>query len=369
MRTVAIAGEVIVMRILDLGGTLDRKKAREALGDMATAKTVQPTRAAPEYVSFAAPIPLDLSSLKLDLRCESDGPVTLSARLYEVGSLALMLRFPARVEKLADLGRISGAALTSKGQPVQRGTAVLDAIKPRLKSAYDEVFDVPTEAETYTAFCLTDVPGGAARLMQEERAQIAGLLVSEPNPERLSEMEIADTLRNWASYYRDDLVVADWDAGLVVEPGGQYEDILYIFEVANLQLLELRKYDEYLDKTLDRSYDEYERIFKGLPLSTRRARDMVRELSEVRMDMAEVTDEIANTAKFFGDWYAATVYMGLANRLHIGDYHKTVEEKLATLNDLFQSVLAETDRRQNVILELMIVLLIVFEVVMAFFRH
>jgi len=141
-----------------------------------------------------------------------------------------------------------------------------------------------------------------------------------------------------------------------------------VFAVANLQLLMLRKYDKYLDMTLDRGYADFERLHKHLPLFFGRLREMVRELAEVRMDMAKVTDELENTAKFFGDWYVARVYMGLALRLHLGDYEKSVDGKLETLNDLYQSVLAETQTRQNLVLEWAIVLLIVFEVIMAFWR-
>jgi uncharacterized Rmd1/YagE family protein len=96
---------------------------------------------------------------------------------------------------------------------------------------------------------------------------------------------------------------------------------------------------------------------------------MVRELSAVRMDLAKVTDEVANTAKFFGDWYIARVYIGLAGKLHIADYHKVVEEKLATLNDLYQSVLSEIDRRQNLLLEITVVVLIAVELAAAFWNH
>ncbi len=95
---------------------------------------------------------------------------------------------------------------------------------------------------------------------------------------------------------------------------------------------------------------------------------MVRELAEVRMDMAKTTDELENTAKFFGDWYVARVYMGMAQRLHLGDYEKSVDEKLETLNTLYQSVLSETQTRQNLVLEWAIVILILLEVVMAFVR-
>jgi hypothetical protein len=366
------AGEIIFHRVFDLGGTLNMVKARAILGPMVESGAVQATRAIPEYVSFAAPIPLNLSRFELDLKSEQGQPLMLSARLYEVGALALMLRMPVSGQELSELARHLGTECRMKGEPARRVQVfqtVADAVQPLLKPAFEEVFDVPVEAEYYTSFCLTEVSGGAELAFRDARAQIAGLLIGEPTPERLSHWEVEEALESWHSYYRDDLVITDWDAAFVIEPTGQYEDLLYTFEVANLQLLALRKYDLYLDRILERGYDEYERLSKGPPISTGRAREMVRELSEVRMDLAEVTDEVTNTAKFFGDWYVARVYMGLAGKLHINDYHRLVEEKLATLNDLYQSVLSEIDRRQNLVLEVMIVLLIIFEVVMALVRH
>jgi hypothetical protein len=367
-----VVGEVIYQRVFDLGGTLNMPKVREILGEMAVVGAVLPSRAVPEYVSFAAPIPLNLSSLGMDLKTEQGASVNLSARLYEVGALGVMLRFPIKAENLLELAGMHNANVNMRGELVRRAqvfAAVIDAIKPKVHPAHDEVFDVPVEAESYTAYCLTEVPGGAQNAFRDERAQIAALLTGEPHPDRLSAMEIEDTLKNWSTYYKDDILVADWDAAFLVEPAAQYEDALYIFEVANMQLLALRKYDLYLDQTLERGYEEFERLSKGPPIYTGRTREMVRDLNEVRMDLAKVTDEVANTAKFFGDWYAAKVYLGLAVRLHINDYHKTVEEKLATLNDLYHSVLAEMTTRQNLVLETMIVLLIIFEVAMAFFRH
>lgn len=367
----AIAGEVVLQRVFDLGGTLHMQKARQILGPMAEFNAVQPVRAAPEYVSFAAPIPLNLASLDLRVSTGNNTPVVLSARLYEVGALAIMIRLSVKAENLNDLAGFASMPLFLNGKHEKRShifAKVVDAIRPAVVSAFDEVFDVPVDAENFTAYCLKEVSGGAEYIFSAERAQIAGLLIGEPHPEKLAPSEVEDTLRNWHSYYREDLVVADWDAAFVVEPSGQYEDLLYIFEVANLQLLALRKYDIYLDATLDRGYEEFERLSKGPPIFTGRARAMVRELSSIRMDLAKVTDEVANTAKFFGDWHIARVYMGLAEKLHIGDYHKIVEEKLATLNELYQSVLAEIDRRQNLALEVMILVLIIFEVGMAIWR-
>jgi len=367
-----LTGEVVFMRVFDLGGTLDMQAVRRGLGDMAVMSRVQPSRAVPEYMSFAAPIPVNLTALNLELTNEEGKPVAISARIYEVGALAIMLRMPIRGERVSDLSRYGHMPLYSKGKVIKRSqfsAEILETLKPRLHPAMVDVFDTPVDSEPYTAYVLTEAPDGAETVFREQRAQVAGLLIGEAFPEKLSTMEIDETLENWTSYYREDLVAADWDAALMIEPSGQYEDILYIFEVANLQLLGLRKYDAYLDSTLDRFYAEYNRLSKGPPVGTSGARDMVRDLGEVRMDLANVTDELANTAKFFGDWYGARVYLGLAGKLHINDYQKVVEEKLATLNELYHSVLSEIERRQSLVLEITVIILIVIEVALALFQH
>jgi uncharacterized Rmd1/YagE family protein len=73
-------------------------------------------------------------------------------------------------------------------------------------------------------------------------------------------------------------------------------------------------------------------------------------------------------SKFFGDYYLARVFLGLSKRLHLHDYRRTVEEKLHTLNGLYRTIVDFLESRQNLFLEWAIVLLIVFEIVMAFLR-
>ena len=49
------------------------------------------------------------------------------------------------------------------------------------------------------------------------------------------------------SYYEHDLVVVDWDAALVIDEPSQFDQTLYLMELANLQLAELEAYDRILD--------------------------------------------------------------------------------------------------------------------------
>jgi len=367
----ALAGEVAFIRVFDLCGTMDLKKARTLLGPMVESSAVTSPRAAPDYIQFTVPLVLDLTTLNLELKSPDGGPVSASARLYEAGALAITLRQPIEGEQLSELSRYAPQEVTLRGKHMRRAqafTQIFEELKTKLLPSREEVFDPSVEEETYTAYCLTLAPGGAERMFSEERPQLAALLIGDPQPERLSQDQIEEILKNWSSYYRDDLVVADWDAALLVEPNSKYEDLLYIFEAANMQLLLLRKYDYYLDVVLERGYDEFERVAKYptiLPFASRR---MLHDLSLVRMDLAEVTDELANAAKFFGDWYVARVYLGLKSKLHVADYQSVVEEKLRTLNELYESVLAEVNHRQSLLLEITVVLLILIEIGLSF-RH
>ncbi|GMV80989.1 MAG: hypothetical protein AMXMBFR7_21730 [Planctomycetota bacterium] len=365
----AYTGETIFLRIYDLGGTVNLPQARAALGPLAEGAAPKTPRSAPEYVNFGEPLALNLSALGLELGDAAGRPVRLSARLHEVGGLALMLRVPVEGAVLGDFakaGEWRGAWEGTGGGIRDLFERIEDRLLALLKPAIDAFFPVQIEAERYTIYAVTGPVCDGERLLADRRAEIAGLLLSEAHPDRLSAGEIEDTLRQRFSYYRDDLVVVDWDAAFVLEPGGAYEDLLYVFEVANLQLLVLRKYDRYLDGVLERGYGEFEALAKRPRLVARQAWRMSRELAEVRMDMAKVSDELANTSKFFGEWYLARVYMGVAGRLHVTDYRRTVDEKLETLKDLYQNVLHEIDVRRSMLLEMMIVALIVFEIVLAF---
>ena len=56
------------------------------------------------------------------------------------------------------------------------------------------------------------------------------------------------------SYYEHDLVVIDWDAALIIDEPQNFDETLYVMELANLQLAELEAYDRILDDSLERAY-------------------------------------------------------------------------------------------------------------------
>jgi hypothetical protein len=90
--------------------------------------------------------------------------------------------------------------------------------------------------------------------------------------------------------------------------------------------------------------------------------DTLRQLREIRIDLARFNDELSNITKFFGDWHLARIYEKLASRFHLGDWHRNIDGKLKTLADLYQLLKQDQTNRWMMILEVTIILLFIIDV-------
>jgi len=223
------------------------------------------------------------------------------------------------------------------------------------------------EEEAYTVFCVESplrtsegTPLSAEDWLNAHRRAVASLLTQEPDIDHLSKQEAEESTGRYLSYYEHDLVVMDWDAALIMDDPQHFDETLYVMELANLQLAELEAYDRILDDALERSY----RDLGEKPL--RRKGDVLRELREIRVDLARLSDELSNITKFFGDWHLARIYENISARFHLSDWHRTIDEKLKTLDNLYQLLQHDQTNRLMLILEATIVLLFVVDLVLLF---
>jgi hypothetical protein len=191
------------------------------------------------------------------------------------------------------------------------------------------------------------------------RRPIAALLTEEPDQARLSDQEAEESIGKSFSYYEDDLVVIDWDAALIIDQPRNFDEILYVMELANVQLAELEAYDRMLDEGVERAYRDLSfRRFGRLRTSA-----VQREMRELRIDLARLSDELSNITKFFGDWHLARIYQSLADRFHLADWHRVIDEKLKTLDDLYQILRSDMMNRWMLTLEVLVVILFVLELI------
>jgi hypothetical protein len=358
-------GEVVYLFAYDVAYEMTRRPVTELLGQPVAQYILDSSKRNPRHLFFYRP---QMVRLPAQERVGPHGPVRVefAVKLLPVGALSITVRVPFAVSHFEDLIAYHDLQF-SNGALAEEVRRIAQKIREELRPHYVKpVLDVPEE-EAYTVFCLEapvldrdGAPQTAERWLAAHRRQVAALLTQEPEIEKLSVQESEESTHRALSYYEHDLVVVDWDAALVIDRPNQFDETLYVMELANLQLAELEAYDRLLDEVLERSYrDLGER-------RTRSQRDVVRELRELRIDLARFSDELQNITKFFGDWHVARIYEAIAARFHLGDWHRTIDEKVKTLDDLYQLCQAEQNNRWMLILELTIVLLFIIDLLVLF---
>ena len=355
-------GRVIYLYAFDVAYDMLREPVPQLLGQTVAEFSVGGSRRNPRQWFFARPQMVRLPPME---RIGPRGPVRVERTLkfLPIGAISITISVPFEVQSIEELVAFHDLEF-SNGQLSQEVRQLAEAARGELSRYFLKPLQQLAEEEAYTVFCI-DSPLSAADgrplcaedWLEQHRREVAALLTQEPDVNQLSRQEADESTGRYLSYYENDLAVLDWDAALIIEEPGQADEILYVLELANLQLAELEAYDRILDTALERSY-------RDLNQRPRRRGEVMKELREIRVDLAHFSDELSNITKFFGDWHLARVYQTISARFHLGDWHRTIDEKLKTLDDLYQ--LLNQDRNNNwmLTLEVTIVLLFIIDLIL-----
>lgn len=367
---VRYAGEVVYIYAFDVAYDTARQPLSQLLGQPVEQFSMDGSKRNPRQFFFYRPQMVRLPSV------EKEGPfgpirIERAIKLLPVGAISITMRVPfvvPHVENLVSFHDLKFGDCSLHEEARRLAQQVVAALKTHFIRPQAQL----PEEEAYTVFCIAPpltnregVPVTAESWFQSHRRQIAALLTQESESERLSKQESEESTGRYLSYYDNDLVVIDWDAALLVDEPSDFDETLYIMELANLQLAELEAYDRILDTALERSY-------RDLSDRTLRSRaDTLRQLREIRIDLARFTDELSNITKFFGDWHLARIYEKVSSRFHLGEWHRNIEGKLKTLAELYQLLKQDQTNRWMMILEVTIVLLFIIDlaVLVAGLKH
>ena len=361
----SMRGEVVHLYAFDIAYEADLAAVEKAmLGAAERFRLVRPKDAPRNFPVYR---PLTIQGEELELE-GPQGPLALSIslKLFSVGAISVSVRTPVACQRIGDLAVFrdlkfkDGTTLDDRVREIVR--RLVDSVRPHL----DTPVATLAQPEVYTIFCLDttfrDVPGEPIEVwLRRNEREVAALIDGEPDMARLSQQEIQETTKYRYSYYQDDLAVLDWDAALLVDSPESYQDSLYVLEVANLQLEELRVYDAKLDAVLDKAYDDVEAVAR--PHAFRVRHRVLSELREIRMDLTKVADELSNITKFFGDWYLARIYMGCAARFHLAEWEGVVSQKLRALDGLYTMLQQDSMNRVMLMLEAGIVALFIIDLI------
>jgi hypothetical protein len=358
-------GEVVYIYAYDVAYEMTRESVTSVLGHRAEPFAFGASKRSPRQVFFYRPQMVRLPAVE---RIGPQGKVRIerAIKLLPVGAISTVVKVPFAVDRIEDL--VGFHDLQFQDSSLADETRNLaEQVRHELAEFYIRPVTSLMDEEAYTVFCLEaplmtseGMPVSAEHWLQSHRRRVASLLTQESNIDNLSRQETEENTVQHLSYYRNDLVVIDWDAALLVDEKADFDETLYIMELANLQLAELEAYDRILDESLERAYRDL------LRNPIRSSRQVMRELKEIRIDLARFSDELSNITKFFGDYHLARIYKTIAARFHLPDWHRSIDEKLQTLDGLYEIIKHDQTNRWMLLLEATIVLLFIIDLVMLF---
>lgn len=353
-------GRIIIYRIFDAAMEIDlsmvESNAREGTRRLRISK--YPYMKALEFTN--PPVSFELPGFTISL-FDREIEVSVIAKAYNFGALSIALTISVPEGTPLSLLEAVAKELDSEETIDKRAKDYIVQLIQNLGSAVKDPELKEEFVEDYTVFMIERFN---KKLDAEE-------LLKEYDPSRLllyetrelSEYTITETLKHRFSYYPDDLVIVHLDNAFVLEPSGS-SDIFDLLEFANAQILELRYYDNLLDKQLSWIYKE---LSKRRTASSFRLRDyerLAKKITETLADLTEVTEKVDNALKVTEDVYYARIYRTAMMLFRSGDWQRSIKEKLGVVTNTAKMIYEEISTKRGHLLELGIIILIIAEIIL-----
>jgi hypothetical protein len=359
----SLTGILHVYVAFDWGEEIDLELARRSIPS--EVQELPRRRRTPPSITYRPP-PLRIPLPPLETTLAELGPcrMTAEATVFDFAGVSVDLHVPFALSP-DSLLRLAGG-LAEPGPLVQQARALVSSLFQRLQPAIRRQHWLENFSEEYFVFQLPpDACLSAQQLFKERREWLAGLLRLDDGP--LSENEVREALERVLSYSPDDLFLPDWACAVLVDR--DCEETLQAIELANLQLLEYRFIDDRLDDSMRSAYQLIHRFTRTwLPFWRSHARSL-RLVGELEVEATQWFERTGNVLKLVGDQYLARVYKHLAERFHLEEWEENIRRKLTVLGGIYQVLSDQTTTFRGEFLEIIVVLLIFIEIVLALFHR
>ena len=290
----------------------------------------------------------------------------LRASIYDLGAIALTLEIvlpePTDWETIAELMGIL------QDSPTELQAGFLSQIDELEKLLYPLIKKPHRSAivEDYTIVVIERLVETVDPKTLASHPLVWAALLGEKHP--LS-TEAAGLLTQM-SYYPNDLALLSWNGALLIEPDGDATaTALSLLEFANVELLLMRSYEAELDTELSLFYSRLpkKRPYFTFPLVNRYSR-LLYDLQRLVAEFTEFTERVDNALKVTDDVYWNRLYTSTLAVLRVDVWRSGVEHKLSLLRETYSMLHDEADTERAIALEWTIIILIAFEIVMAWVR-
>ena len=211
--------------------------------------------------------------------------------------------------------------------------------------------------ESYTIFCFSDYDNPDEFVRNNKK--IFGRLL-RGQYEDVPEEYIDELLENKLKYSDKDLIILDWDNGIILDKNEDFWEEVDIIELACVRVLNLRVFDYILSERI-----KYLLQLELDKLGYFRLRKVSKEVYAQRISYISYLDAVESVLIFYGDRYYAELYETLFEIFYVPDWIKRVEKKLEMVNDIYSILKEYMVEYYNLILEGTIVALIFIEIILA----
>jgi hypothetical protein len=360
------SGKLIILNVFDHGGQIEKEKLCRALS-------------CPISLDWDKPVEIKLSETEGIIASKGEEKtcrIKVYSDLFPAGSSIIRVEVEFNDANFApvDLTRaVHSPAIYIGGEELysyvnKRVEEAREKLRPNVESEYlaDKGY-----YPWITDYTILKVSEFSPKVNQNELKRIYGseltlFLSGEASTRILHGKEIAEKLSHDISYYDDELFLAAYEYAFVWKCDDYFNELLRYIELALSLSLTFHAYDWRIDHEIEEAYNAIKLAQKPLIFSQapRKLEKALLKVSEMHLDILDNIEDLMNPVKITPDWYYQSAYERILKILKVNEFEKIVEQKIHTLQELYNTSQEISYSKIAMILEILIVLLIAFEIVL-----
>ncbi|HKL13631.1 MAG TPA: hypothetical protein VJ907_08505 [Halanaerobiales bacterium] len=304
----------------------------------------------PSFVSYPEPI-----EFTYDCK-EKEKEVT--AKVYDYGAMSMMYEVKYEVNSLEEFHEE-----IKKYDPRPQIEQDFDEIYQKISDKFEGLNDniLSKFNHLYSVYCI-DNKGNIDKkeLLENNEKIIVSLLSDEYQDINFSQQQKEAVMRYSNSFLKNDYIVVHWNNAFILDNKENYTEKLFIIELANIQFNKLQTYDSFIDDYLSEYLlSNNKSILRFIPFIKSGMSKKVKEIADLRVELERVIDVMDNFEKFQGQWYLARLYYLANSAFQINRWKNLVENRIKKVNELYNLINSEINRKRMLFLNILMLLLFV----------
>lgn len=347
-----LSGHIYIFQALDVGDDINFERIRKA-----RAIDTVPLQLPKYFKNYHTPLAIELPHPHESSRL-------ISCKIHSFGAVSLTYKIPfsSTLEEVRTI--FEETHNQYQEQSIMDAKSIFKRIQPYVTQ--------PRFFHTQSHYALIQVNQQKEVTVSALKKQLGSVIASTLRfeTETLSEYQRNTILESTLGYFRGDLMVIDTDASFVYDD--EYEEVLDLFEFANIQQLELRFFDRVLDQQLNRIYEGEIRAphFRAyIPFIGPARGDPVEALGKLKVDISVITERLEGSIKLAGEPYIAELYELLIKRLDLANWRHSIERKLNIVESIQNAYQQKIHTTREDSLSILIVILIFIELVIGILHY